>query len=43
MKRQPCAECGRPDAQAHHEDYGKPLDVKWLCVTHHRKAHRVYA
>lgn len=36
--RQPCEICGQI-AQAHHEDYSKPLDVKWLCFEHHRIAH----
>lgn len=26
--------CGEK-AQAHHEDYSRPLDVKWLCKKHH--------
>ncbi len=25
--------------QAHHEDYDKPLDVRWLCVRHHKLVH----
>jgi hypothetical protein len=25
---------------AHHEDYDKPLDVIWLCRTHHKLRHR---
>jgi len=29
--RLPCMVCGFPKAQAHHEDYSKPLDVIWLC------------
>jgi hypothetical protein len=24
---------------AHHEDYEKPLDVRWLCHRHHLQAH----
>jgi hypothetical protein len=37
--RQPCEVCGEPKAQAHHEDYSKPLEVRWLCFRHHREAH----
>lgn len=36
----PCRDCGIPDAQAHHSDYTKPLDVVWLCPTHHAAEHR---
>jgi hypothetical protein len=36
--RQPCEMCGEV-AQAHHEDYSKPLEVKWLCFKHHRMTH----
>jgi hypothetical protein len=32
--------CGDPDAHAHHEDYSKPLEVRWLCTQHHNEAHR---
>ncbi len=39
LARQPCEVCGNPKSQAHHEDYSKPLDVRWLCFTHHREAH----
>lgn len=35
----PCEMCGSEWSQAHHEDYSKPLDVKWLCFNCHRLAH----
>lgn len=31
----PCEICGDVKSEAHHEDYTKPLDVMWLCKTHH--------
>lgn len=34
-------ECGcdrKP--QAHHEDYSKPLEVRWLCQQSHKALHR---
>lgn len=39
--RQPCeiARCKR-QSQAHHHDYGKPLEVQWLCIKHHKELHR---
>lgn len=40
LERQPCEECGTTEqVQAHHEDYSKPLDVRWLCKTHHTEVH----
>lgn len=41
LQRQPCERCGHPDVEAHHPDYSKPLDVVWLCHTHHGEASRV--
>jgi hypothetical protein len=35
---QPCEVCGA-EAQAHHEDYTKPLEVRWLCYKHHKTEH----
>ena len=40
LKRLPCEVCGSTDADAHHEDYAKPLDVRWLCPAHHRQHHK---
>jgi hypothetical protein len=40
MVRQPCEVCGEPKTHAHHDDYSKPLDVRWLCPKHHREHHR---
>jgi len=37
--RQPCEKCGKEKAVAHHEDYSKPLDVVWLCGSHHTARH----
>jgi hypothetical protein len=39
IPKQPCEVCGNPKAQKHHEDYSKPLEVKWLCVKHHAAHH----
>lgn len=41
LVRQPCAICGSAEnVDAHHADYAKPLEVSWLCETHHGEAHR---
>lgn len=34
-----CVVCGNGNAVAHHEDYSKPRDVVWLCLSHHQKRH----
>jgi hypothetical protein len=38
VTKQPC-HCGNPKAEAHHDDYSKPLEVRWLCRKHHQEAH----
>lgn len=35
-----CEICGNEKVDAHHDDYSKPLDVRWLCRTHHGEVHR---
>lgn len=37
---QPCAVCGSPKAEAHHEDYDRPGTVQWLCRKHHVERHK---
>lgn len=34
-----CMECGESHTYAHHCDYDRPLDVMWLCATHHAEWH----
>jgi hypothetical protein len=42
MARLPCEVCGtRERVHAHHHDYSKPLDVRWLCLQCHKDAHPV--
>lgn len=36
----PCFVCGEIEVEGHHPDYSRPLDVVWLCKTHHREVHR---
>lgn len=40
----PCEQCVEPDpgiaTLAHHDDYSRPLSVRWLCRPHHHAWHR---
>jgi len=40
LQRQPCEVCLAVKSQAHHDDYSKPLQVRWLCATHHNREHK---
>jgi len=42
LERQPCETCG-DKGEAHHDDYSKPFDVRWLCRAHHMELHRKVA
>lgn len=37
---QACEVCGtNSKVHAHHDDYARPLDVRWLCPVHHMRHH----
>lgn len=39
LTKAPCEVCGAAEVEAHHDDYAKPLSVRWLCPSHHREHH----
>lgn len=39
ISRLPCIICGATEVEAHHPAYSLPLDVVWLCKTHHTEVH----
>lgn len=42
VKPDACGECGRGGIiDAHHDDYLRPLDVRWLCRWCHQEWHRI--
>ena len=41
LTKQPCEICGETKVAGHHDDYSKPLEVRWLCYAHHRQWHTV--
>jgi hypothetical protein len=39
LHRQDCEVCGDCNSVAHHDDYSKPLNVRWMCQAHHKQWH----
>lgn len=39
LTRLPCEKCSNPKSQGHHDDYGQPLVVRWLCAMCHQREH----
>lgn len=37
-----CEVCGKKNAEAHHDDYSKPRDVRWFCSQHHKDYHKLH-
>jgi hypothetical protein len=41
LKKHPCLICGEVEVEGHHPDYSRPLDVVWMCKTHHLETHKL--
>lgn len=39
IKPKPCEVCGELKTERHHDDYNKPLDIKYFCRKHHVEYH----
>lgn len=39
LYKKPCEVCSDREVHAHHDDYSKPLEVRWLCALHHQQWH----
>lgn len=41
LVRGSCEVCGTTEkVEGHHDDYARPLEVRWLCRPHHREWHK---
>lgn len=40
LTQKPCESCGAFPTHAHHDDYSRPLDVRWLCPPCHAAHHK---
>lgn len=40
LERGVCEVCGNRKTHGHHDDYSKPLEVRWLCNLHHVHDHK---
>lgn len=38
--KEPCEICRKEPVHAHHDDYAKPLNIRWLCTFHHSEWHK---
>lgn len=39
LEAQPCEVCSSTDVEMHHDDYSRPLEVRWFCRDHHLDEH----
>ena len=43
LHKEPCQKCGSEDnPHAHHDDYAKPLNIRWLCAGCHSQWHKIH-
>lgn len=40
ITKAPCEKCADPKVEMHHDDYSKPLQVRWLCRKCHMDHHQ---